>query len=77
MNKAITLKQLYLGTATIPLDEIRKELREKEEEADKLIEEVTRVCRDLYENVSATELPIEKAGDSAYHQPEPEESSVL
>lgn len=77
VNKAITLKQLYLGTATIPLDEIRKEIREKEEEADKLIEEVTRVCRDLYENVSATELPAEKTGGSVYHRPEPEESPVM
>lgn len=64
VNKAITLKQLYLGTATIPLDEIQKAIqdkkrKEKEEEADKLIEEVTRVCRDLYENVSTNKLPEE------------------
>lgn len=75
VNKAITLKQLYLGTATIPLDEIQKEIRSKEEEADKLIQEVTRVCKDLYENVSATEeIPEEH---TEYHQPEPEKSSAL
>lgn len=55
VNKAITLKQLYLGTATVPLDEIQEAIRDKEEEADKLIEEVTRVCRDLYEDVSGEE----------------------
>lgn len=55
VNKAITLKQLYLGTATIPLDEIQEAIRDKEEEADKLVEEVTRVCRNLYEDVSERE----------------------
>lgn len=74
VNKAITLKQLYLGTATIPLDEIQKAVKDKEEEADKLIEEVTRVCKDLYENVSATELSEES---TTYHQPEPEKSSAV
>jgi hypothetical protein len=55
VNKAITLQQLYLGTATLPLDEIKQAIQDKEEEADKLVEEVTRVCRDLYEEVSAAE----------------------
>lgn len=78
VNKAITLKQLYLGTATIPLDEIQKELKDKEEEADKLIEEVTRVCKDLYENVSAIQLPKESTGNGmAFHRPKPEESPAL
>lgn len=52
VNKAITLKQLYLGTATVPLDKIQEAIRDKEEEADKLVEEVTRVCRNLYQDVS-------------------------
>lgn len=56
VNKAITLKQLYLGTATIPLDEIQEAIKDKEEEADKLVEEVTRVCRNLYQDVSVGEL---------------------
>lgn len=55
VNKAITLKQLYLGTVTEPLDKIQQAVKNKEEEADKLIEEVTRVCRDLYEDVSQME----------------------
>lgn len=56
VNKAITLKQLYLGTATIPLDKIREAIQDKEEEADKLVEEVTRVCRNLYQDVSVGEF---------------------
>lgn len=56
VNKAITLKQLYLGTATIPLDEIQEAIKDKEEEADKMVEEVTRVCRNLYQDVSVGEL---------------------
>lgn len=56
VNKAITLQQLYLGTATIPLDQIQSAIKDKEEEADKLIEEVTRVCRDLYDDISKKEV---------------------
>jgi hypothetical protein len=55
VNKAITLQQLYLGTATLPLDEIKQAVKNQEEEADKLVEEVTRVCRNLYEEVSSAE----------------------
>jgi hypothetical protein len=75
VNKAITLQQLYLGTATLPLDEIRQAVKDQEEEADKLVEEVTRVCRNLYEEVSSAEETekLEEEKEDKYEQKENEE----
>ena len=64
VNKAITLKQLYLGTVTEPLDKIHQAVKNKEEEAKKLVEEVTRVCKDLYEDVSQMEEQKERSEEA-------------
>jgi len=70
VNKAITLKQLYLEKTEVEMKERRSVFTRKHSdgEADKLIEEATRICRDLYVNVVSEESQ-EKA--------EPEEETQL
>jgi len=80
VNKAITLKQLYLGTATGPIDKVRETLKgnDKEDKADKLVEEVRKAFQDLYEDTTNKHMPDSEtpASDEKIQKTENEEKTT-